>query len=487
MNIKNVVGRTEKEAVDKVRSLYGEEALILNVRKKQGKGLFGIFSAPNFVVTAAYNPDDTGAITDDSLDKLLGDLDKDFDKYDIEKFEASLPSNNKNKSSLAIEKINFIQDSSEDEKNKEAVMQVAANTLAKKALEQMAEPTTLTKIDNNRITDNKKSLEIKPVPTSGHNPSIRNMPDNNISFADVDAIKASKERISYLEKMLGDMQNRLMASHFEANSSRVFDNTVIQIFYEALTSQGVLDYAAKDILTNIQNSVTDDKTLDISYVAASVYTEILQTIKKPTPIVGGSSAIFVFFAGPTGVGKTTTIAKLAGRLVLEQNVSVGLMTADTYRIAAVDQLKTYADILGLDVRVIYEKKDFVANVTEFGETKDVVFVDTAGRSHKNVENLFDLKDLINVPVVSEKYLVLSMTTKYEDLVSIIHTYNDIGDFKLILTKFDETTHYGSIFNLCYTMGLEVVYITTGQNVPDDIELLKPEKIAKALLGLDTGL
>lgn len=513
MNIKKVVGRTEKEAVNKVKQLYGANALILNIQKKQSKGLLGFFVKSAFIVTAAFNPDDTKSITDDSLE-LLGDL----DKYDIEKFEENLPSNQAKKlekieskkieskkieiEQIETEKIKLENSSlskvtlSDDEKNKEAVMQAAANSLAIKALEQMSEPATPTKITHdlskNKSEKNKNQLKLRPVPTEGHilkaySSNMENAPQGSISSVDVDTQKESKERIAYLEKTLGDMQRKLMASEFETSTSRLFDNTVLQIFYEALVGQGVMEDAANDILTSIHNSVINDKTIDISYVAASVYTEILKTIKKPNPIVGGADAVFIFFAGPTGVGKTTTIAKIAGRLVLEQNIKVGLMTADTYRIAAVEQLKTYADILGLDVRVIYEKNDFIINAKEFGETKDVVFVDTAGRSHKNKENLLDLKDLINIPVVSEKYLVLSMTTKYEDLVNIINTYKDIGNFKLILTKFDETMHYGSIFNLCYTMGLEVVYITTGQNVPDDIELLKPEKIAKALLGLDTGL
>ena len=500
MNVKKVVGKTEKEAVDKVKALYGEKALILNIQKKHSSGLLGLFTKPTVVVTAAFSEADKTQdnITDESLDKLLGDL----DKYDIAKFEASLPSKQAPKQVAELNRPLSVPNPSlppaatvsDEEKQKEAVMQAAADSLAKKALDEiakgMATPAVPQKISKPAIpTPVPKTVNqnrgLRTVPTTGHEPL--SPVTTHSSDPTQDAVRQSQERIAYLEKTLGDMQTKLSASQFETNSGRLFDNTVLQIFYDALVGQGVLEHAAKKILTNIEHNVADNKSLDISYVAASVYTEILKVIKKPNPIAGGADALFVFFAGPTGVGKTTTIAKLASRLVLEQNVGVGLMTADTYRIAAVEQLKTYAEILNLDIRVIYERNDFVQSAKEFGETKDVVFVDTAGRSHKNKENLLDLKDLINVPVVSEKYLVLSMTTKYEDLVNIINTYKDIGKFKLILTKFDETTHYGSIFNLCHEMGLEVVYITTGQNVPDDIELLKPEKIAKALLGLDTGL
>lgn len=487
MNVKKVVGKTEEEAVDKIKSLYGDKALILNIQKKQSGGIMGLFSKPVVVVTAAFNEadkvQDTGSMTEDSLDKLFGDL----DKYDIDKFEASLPSNLGSKQApMAVPPQPALDD---EEKQREAVMQAAADSLAKKALEEISKAEAESLVS--------PTLKPEPVVTQVSNqakidkPNLQTPPQDAPTVPDEstspDTTSQSQERIAYLEKTLGDMQSRLSASQFETNRSRVFDNTVLQLFYEALVTQGVLETVARQILTHIEATAVDDKSLDMSYVAASVYTEILKVIKKPNPIAGGDKALFVFFAGPTGVGKTTTIAKLASRLVLEQNISVGLMTADTYRIAAVEQLKTYAEILNLELRVIYERNDFVHYGEAFSHSKDVVFVDTAGRSHKNKANLLDLKDLINVPQTCEKYLVLSMTTKYEDLVNIIKTYADIGTFKLILTKFDETTHYGSIFNLCHEMGLEVVYITTGQNVPDDIELLKPEKIAKALLGLDTGL
>lgn len=295
------------------------------------------------------------------------------------------------------------------------------------------------------------------------------------------------DKIRLLEGMLTSMEKRLMASKYTVKGIRVFDNSILQVFYEALLSQGVLEEVAGSILNQVEKEITPEEILDISFVSAAVYAKILNVLGNPVPLKRPDSTLFIFFCGPTGVGKTTTIAKLASRLVLEQNVKVGLITADTYRIAAVEQLKVYAEILNLDIDVIYEKEDFIKSTTQMQNVKDIVFIDTAGRSHKNSGNLTDLKELISVPLNSEKFLVLSMTTKYEDLLNIIETYKDIGAFKIILTKFDETLYYGNIFNLCFNMNLEVAYITNGQNVPDDVEILKPEKIAKALLGLDVDI
>lgn len=301
-------------------------------------------------------------------------------------------------------------------------------------------------------------------------------------------ISDQQAKIKNLESMLSVMSNRLKVSEFTSDSIRTYDNSILQIFYEELLKQGVLDSIARDILNEVMISVDNSQNLDINLVSSKVYSKIIDILGKPEPITKNENKTrYVFFIGPTGVGKTTTIAKLASSLILEENFNIGLITADTYRIAAVEQLKVYAEILDIYIEVVYEKSDFIESINSMDKKKDIVFIDTAGRSHKNTKNLLDLKELISCIEESDKFLVLSATTKYDDLVNILNTFSDIADVKIIVTKFDETTCYGSIFNICYTIGKKISYITNGQNVPDDIELMKPEKIAKALLGLEVEL
>ncbi|MCL1996872.1 MAG: flagellar biosynthesis protein FlhF [Defluviitaleaceae bacterium] len=459
MKIKKVVAKTEREAVDKIKEICGPSALILDIKKQPDTGFLWFKKKGGYIVTAAYEVDESKNVADDL-------------------FEARLQAEEEIKEEIKKDII------------KEEIKKAIKEEIKKEIKE---ETTTDDEIEVERKvereTEREKETEIAETPKEAERKDEADQVVANGSEAkEAQDSAAEHQRIQYLESMLEGMSRRLSASEFKENTYRIFENRIIQNFYEALINQGVLDNIAREVLSRVINSVESEKTLNISFVAAQVYNTILSTIKEPSPIIRQDDAMFVFFVGPTGVGKTTTIAKLASRLVLEQNVKVGLITADTYRIAAVEQLKVYAEILNLDIGVVYEKGDFINIAGQMRLTKDIVFVDTAGRSHKNKGNLLDLKELIDEsPDNSEKYLVLSMTTKYEDLVNIISTYSDIGIFRLILTKFDETTSYGSIFNLCYTMGLEVVYITTGQNVPDDIELLRPEKIAKALLGLETGL
>jgi flagellar biosynthesis protein FlhF len=163
---------------------------------------------------------------------------------------------------------------------------------------------------------------------------------------------------------------------------------------------------------------------------------------------------------------------------------VGLVTADTYRIAAVEQLKTYADILGLEIRTVYKPEEMSAQMNSLVPPHDVVLVDTAGRSHKNKGNLADLKMILDEIPDSVRYLVLSINTRYKDLISIINAYSQIADFDLIFTKLDESDNLGNLVNICCLTEKKPAYVTFGQSVPEDFDAVKPDSIAKSLLGLN---
>ena len=182
--------------------------------------------------------------------------------------------------------------------------------------------------------------------------------------------------------------------------------------------------------------------------------------------------------------QTTTLAKIASRYKVDKEKKVAFLTADTYRIAATEQLRIYANILDAPMSIIYtpeEMNDAIARVSEY----DLVFVDTAGFSHRNEAQCQDMKKLIDgldEAYEKEVYLVLSATTKYKDLLEIADTYKEIANYKLIFTKLDETITYGNILNIKLYSGAKLSYMTSGQNVPDDIEVFDTQKIVKQLLG-----
>lgn len=184
--------------------------------------------------------------------------------------------------------------------------------------------------------------------------------------------------------------------------------------------------------------------------------------------------------GATGVGKTTTLAKLAARFVLEKEMNVALITADTYRISAVEQLKTYSDIIGLTLETVYSPTDLKAAIDKHRD-KQLILIDTAGRSQHNDFQLNELRELLAVDPNIEKHLVLSATTKYKDAVDIIRKFSLCAPDRVLFTKVDETSSIGTVVNLIHEYPITLSYFTNGQSVPDDIIPASSRGLAELLL------
>lgn len=210
-------------------------------------------------------------------------------------------------------------------------------------------------------------------------------------------------------------------------------------------------------------------------------------LKKPRPIENrGKKARVVALIGPTGVGKTTTIAKLAANFSLLEKKKVALVTVDTYRIAAVDQLKTYAEILGIPLEVVFNPEGFQTALKKFA-SYDFVFIDTAGRSPRNEEHLHELARFLEAAHPDEIILVLSATTRTDDLLEIYRRFKVVRIDKIIFTKLDETNCYGQILSVICKTRSHISYITNGQNVPDDIMVPDEMRLASLILGEEGGL
>ncbi len=200
------------------------------------------------------------------------------------------------------------------------------------------------------------------------------------------------------------------------------------------------------------------------------------------PVELGAEKKVVLLAGPTGAGKTTTVAKMAAKFSLEENKKVGLITADTYRIAAVQQLRTYSDILNIPLKVVYNEEEFSQTLQEDYGDYDLILVDTAGSSWNDRVQLGRLKKFANYKLVDEVHLLISLNTKTEDIETIMEHFSLINPDKLILSKLDETNVFGDIINIQQSWELPYSYITFGQDVPDDIREAKAGNLAEYVLG-----
>ncbi len=370
MKIKKYTGKTEKEAILKVKEELGGEALIVSVKSVKPKGIFKLFRKPYVEVTAAI---------DDRVVRCESD----------EAF-AEISNEKKEEVSETLDK-NF-------EEEKETI-----------------NPT----------------FEIKP--------------------------KKNEKK---------SLQNEDVSKNSE----------FIKTLYSQLIENEVLEQHVNMLTEGAYGLEIDDS----KEIVALVYKRIIDILSDYETINKKENKV-VFFIGPTGVGKTTTIAKVASYFLINQDLKVALITADTYRIAAVEQLRTYADILNIPIKVIYSDDELKPAIEEF-ENYDLIFVDTAGRSHKNEERHLELSKMLSSIDEKDVFLVLSAATKYRDLKSITEKYSAICDYKIIFTKLDETMTYGNILNTKLLTGAKLSYVTFGQSVPEDISTIKPHQIAKNILG-----
>ena len=257
----------------------------------------------------------------------------------------------------------------------------------------------------------------------------------------------------------------------------------IRLLYNKMLDNEMDEKYVNSILEDA--SKTKKADLPFDYLLANIYQKMVLKFGKSEGISPSQEGPrIVLFIGPTGVGKTTTIAKLAGRYCVEEKKKVALLTADTYRIAAAEQLRTYANILETPFRIIYTPEELQAAVEDYWDC-DYIFIDTAGRSHQNTDQLEKMKEMVAALEKPENYqvfLVLSATTKYRDLQKIADCYGKIADFELIFTKLDETEAVGNLLNMKLYTDAPIAYVTCGQNVPDDMEAFNPQKTVKQILG-----
>jgi flagellar biosynthesis protein FlhF len=253
-------------------------------------------------------------------------------------------------------------------------------------------------------------------------------------------------------------------------------------YEKALLKAGCEDDAIKRVLEQVNEEISERGYPRSGTLYPMIQQKLAAMLKVSGPIdcVPGKARV-VAFIGPTGVGKTTTLVKLASQYSLVHQKRVALITADTYRIGAVEQLKIYRDIIDIPLEAVSTPDELDAVIKRMAD-RDLIFMDTAGRSPLNRPQIQDMRGFLEVAKPAETHLVISATTKNGDLLPIVAKFGLVPINRFLFTKLDETKSYGLFLNLASNFNIPVSYVTTGQMVPDDVEIATPERLADLVLG-----
>lgn len=449
MIIKKFQGKTKEEALECAKKELGEGIVEMNVKTVKGKGLLGVFKGTKIEVTVAKEEEN--------------------EKYGIASAKAHSEKEVKDGVALSLSQGKIIpmkqpvkvavgQDMEAASMEEARAMGQAVADVLSSFLQTMKNQQTAqeAKIDAGKGTVLEEKLD-----------TLQNLLEKQLS--------AQEEKNTQSEKAKQEESQQEQ----EENRARV---SFLRLLYNKLIDNEVNEKYANEIIDEIDKNCKQDVTMD--YMLSEIYQRMILKLGKPYMMEEGTGLKVVFFVGPTGVGKTTTIAKIASSFRVEQNKKVALLTADTYRIAAAEQLRTYANILEVPFRVVYTAQEISQAIEDFKDY-DYVLVDTTGHSPNNEaqrEGMAELVSSVATTARKEIFLVLSASTKYRDLMKIADTYKEIADYKLIFTKLDETSTLGNIYNLKMYTGAQLSYVTYGQNVPDDIKYFNPQSTVKQLLG-----
>ena len=336
-------------------------------------------------------------------------------------------------------------------------------------VEKEASKKTVAKKKKKNIKNTKNNAEIEDTPKETVKQEKKSAPED-------DSENDSRENeILQLQEELAQM--KAMLSH--AMSGELNDEKVVNLQI-ALKQNEVNDKVIQDMISRLTGAeIVADKNSAKARAALEKY--LRKTIRVATGITlfSGRPKV-VALIGATGVGKTTTLAKIAAKFVLEKGVSAAMITADTYRISAVDQLKTYSDIIGLPLEIVYSP-DALKKAIDKHSNKQLILIDTAGRSQYNDYQMKELCEFLAVDKNIEKHLVMSATTKNRDAEAILEHFSVCKPDRVIFTKTDETSSIGLVPNLLHKKKIALSYLTDGQSVPDDIHPASIEKLAELLL------
>ncbi|TVY10640.1 flagellar biosynthesis protein FlhF [Paenibacillus cremeus] len=437
MRVKRYVVDSMPDALQKIRTDLGKDAVILNTKEIRSGGFLGLFAKKKIEVIAA---------TDSSSPS------------------GGVGSASKSATAVATKPSPMIT----------AQPQVAKATAAAAYGSIREEKPTLAFPDVPDVLP-PRPMAPQPAPITSTHTFVPQSPKERL-----EQTSSRKEKEELLLDEIKQMKELMLMLSKQSNAQAPADPVIVDL-EQRLRNQEV----DADFITELMGLVKSEAESGEVPVTQELAVEIVKKRLSELLQSNGRKPIdrdtrIAHFVGPTGVGKTTTIAKLAAEQVLKHQRKVGFITSDTYRIAAVEQLKTYATILNVPLEVVFSPLDLNKAFERLSDC-DLIFMDTAGRNFRNEMYVSELNALLQSNGHSETFLVLSLTTKYKDMKAITNNFSKFKLDKVLFTKMDETDSFGPIVNLIREFGLQTSYVANGQNVPDDILELNEKQIIDLIL------
>ncbi|MDF2939283.1 MAG: flagellar biosynthesis regulator FlhF [Paenibacillaceae bacterium] len=460
MRVKRYVVDSMPDALAQIRTDLGKDAVILNTKEIRSGGFLGLFSKKKIEVIAATD--------------ALGKADSRPKTAPIQRAGAT-------QSAAPVAVLEQPRASKADRAADllESIERLAGKEQARLEPEPMPRPVVPLSLGAAAYGSKASLSPAAPAPIPAPAPAA----EPAASFKPVESRRKMEEALPE-DPVLSELRamKQMMKSLSQTGSAIPEPHPVLAALEARLLEQEVLPELAKEVVRTIEEALADEEEGMTPVRVASLATEKLKEIlgdhpRKPLQ----PETRIAHFVGPTGVGKTTTIAKLAAEQVLRHRRKVGFITSDTYRIAAVEQLKTYATILGIPLEVVFSPQDLKKAFDNLKDC-DIVFMDTAGRNFRNEMYVSELNALLQGGPRSETFLVLSLTMKYKDMKAVAENFSRFMLDKVLLTKKDETETFGPILNLLHEYPLALSYMTTGQNVPDDFNVVSEDELIALILG-----
>lgn len=440
MDVKRFVGRSMEEAFRKVRKEFGEDAVILYSYAPE-KGFFRkLFGREKFIIIAGKNKD----VPDDQIPGNSGTDGK----------ERKSKGNKSKGNDTIVDLIKQKYDDSPGDENNQKQKNL-------KCEDKIADsPPAEMDFERNNNEDQK--------PAASDGDFQRNNKDRESSVSDGD--------FQRIEGMIEDLQAVVKSNELADCNDELFQT------YKQMLENNISEAIAGKIIEEIQEQLPAEQLRDHSAIRTAVRETLTSKIRTAGPIeFSGKGQKSIALVGPTGVGKTTTVAKLAGNYVLKQKYSVGLITIDTYRLGAAAQLEKVASLLEVPCESARNPSEFQEKMDEMQE-HDLVFIDTLGTSQYDQDKIRNLKSFFQASPPDETHLVLSANMHDEATEASIEAFSDLNVDRVIFSKLDETNQLGLIINILERVDAAISYITTGQEIPRDIKEAQETELAKRIIG-----